>query len=193
MGTTEDLFEGTPGGLPDAAARGRALYRQAEGPTAAVRHGGAYARFIEFCDRNGVRASELASDPERLIWFLRTHGSQLAGDGTLSAAAAVFAGNTIAGLRPDARWTAYEVLAHGGKRGEGSSRLIACSAACAAPTTNPVQGLAAMLADWAQEELDEAPAAQPIPVVLPAGQSRYVRPHLPTTVYYLPEGEPILL
>ena len=56
----------------------------------------------------GVRAGELASDPERLIWFLRTFGSQLADDSTLSAAAAVFAGNTIARLRPDAQWTAYE-------------------------------------------------------------------------------------
>ena len=191
MGTTEDLFEGTPGGLPDAVARGRALYRQAEGPTAAVRHVGGYARFIEFCDRNGVRASELASDPERLIWFLRTHGSQLAGDGALSAAAAVFAGNTIAGLRPDARWTAYEGASPTVGNAVRQFEVDRLLGGLRSADDESVQGLVAMLADWAQEELDEAPAAQPIPVAPPAGQTRYVRPHLPTTVYYSPEGEPI--
>ncbi|MGO4191148.1 DUF6226 family protein [Arthrobacter sp. YAF17] len=191
MGTTEDLFEGTPGGLPDAVARGRALYRSAESPTAAVRHVVGYARFIEFCDRNGVRARELASDPARLIWFLRTHGSRLADDGALSAAAAIFAGNTIAGLRPDARWTAYEgaspTVGNAVRQFEVDRLLDVLRSA----DDESIRGLVSMLADWAQEELDEAPAAQPIPVAPAAGQPRYVRPHLPTTVYYSPEGEPI--
>jgi hypothetical protein len=48
-----------------------------------------------------------------------------------------------------------------------------------------------MLADWANEELVETPAVQPIPVAPMAGQPRYVRPHLPTSIYCSPEGEPI--
>ena len=107
MGTTEDLFEGPPTGLPAPMPRGSALYREGPGP-AVVRHVGGYAPFVEFCAAQGVRADELATDPERLIWFLRTVGSELAEDSRLSAAAAVFAGNTIARLRPDAQWTAYE-------------------------------------------------------------------------------------
>ena len=88
-------------------SRGSARYREGPEP-AVVRHVGGYAPFVEFCAAHGVRADELAADPERLIGFLRAVGSQLAEDARLRAAAAVFAGNTIARLRPDAQWTAYE-------------------------------------------------------------------------------------
>lgn len=191
MGTTEDMFEGTPSGLPAAVARGAALYRQAEGPPSPVRHVGGYARFIEFCDRHGVQAGELASDPERLIWFLHAHGSQLADDGALGAAAAVFAGNTIAGLRPDARWTTYEgappLVGNGVRQFEVDRLLDVLRSA----DDESIPGLVALLADWAQEDLDETPAARPIPVPPQVGQPRYVRPDLPTTAYHSPEGEPI--
>ena len=55
-------------------ARGKALYQPAVGEPAKVRHVGGYAPFIEFCTGRGVRPEELASDPERLISFLRTFG-----------------------------------------------------------------------------------------------------------------------
>ncbi|MET1088309.1 MAG: DUF6226 family protein [Arthrobacter sp.] len=171
-------------------ARGTAQYL-AEGLPAAVRHVGGYARFIEFCDRHGVRANELASDAERLVRFLHTHGAQLEGDSMLSAAAAIFAGNTITGLRPDARWTAYEgaspAVGNVARQFEVDRLLDALRSA----DDESIHELVSMLADWAQEELDETPAAQPIPVAPPAGQPRFVRPPLPTTVYYSPEGEPI--
>ena len=107
MGTAEDLFEGQPTGMPEPMPRRTALYREGSGP-AVVRHLEGYGPFVEFCEAQGVRAEELAADPERLIRFLRTAGSQFADDSTLRAPAAVFVGNTIVGLRPDAKWTAYE-------------------------------------------------------------------------------------
>ncbi|KUM38129.1 hypothetical protein [Arthrobacter sp. EPSL27] len=137
MAQAEDVFEGEPGGLPEPMPRGRALYREAEAPTSAVRHVGGYAPFVDFCEAHGVRAGDLASDPERLISFLHEHGARLAADGALGAAAAVFAGNTIAWLRPDARWTAYEgapPLVGNRERQFETGRLLE---ACAAPTTNP--------------------------------------------------------
>lgn len=191
MGPTEDLFEGKPDRLPESMARSRALYRQAEGPTAAVRHVGGYAPFIEFCERNGVRAEELASDPERLIWFLRDYGSQLADDGALGAAAAVFAGNTIAGLRPDARWTADEGASPTVGNGERQFEIDRLLDGLRSADDESVRGLVAMLSDWAQEELDESLAVQPTPVAPSAGQPRYVRPHLPQMTYYSPDGKPI--
>lgn len=191
MGPTEDLFEGEPLGLPDAVARGRALYRSADCPPAAVRHVGGYARFIEFCDRHGARAEELAADPERLIWFLHAHSSQLADDGALDAAAAFFAGNTIAGLRPDARWTAYEGAPPTVGNRERQFEVDRLLDGLRSADDESIQGLVSMLADWAREELDEAPAAHPIPVAPPAGQPRYVRPQLPQMTYFSPEGEPI--
>ncbi|BCW65302.1 hypothetical protein NicSoilB4_00650 [Arthrobacter sp. NicSoilB4] len=191
MGPTEDLFEGMPGRLPESMARGRALYRSTEGPTAAVRHVGGYAPFIEFCERNGVHAGELASDPEGLIWFLRWHGAQLAHEGALSAAAAVFAGNTIAGLRPDARWYAYEGAPPTVGNRERQFEVDRLLDGLVSADDESIQELVSMLAVWAQEELDEAPAAQPIPVAPSAGQPRYVRPHLPQMTYFSPEGRPI--
>jgi hypothetical protein len=110
MGSAEDLFEGEPTGLPVPVpmARRTALYMPESGTPREVRHAGGYVQFIDFCTGHGVRAEELAADVGRLFWFLRTFGSQMDNDSPLKTAAAVFAGNTIARLRPDARWTAYE-------------------------------------------------------------------------------------
>ena len=156
-------------------SRGTALYREGPGP-AVVRHVGGYAPFVDFCAAQGVRADELAADPERLIWFLRTVGSQLADDSTLSAAAAVFAGNTIARLRPDAQWTAYEgappTVGNREKQFEVDRLLEGLRSADDAA----VRGLIAVLSDWAREEPDEPTAMPPRPVPPAAGQPRYVRP-----------------
>src|SRR6478736_2515845 len=113
MGPTEDLFEGQPSGMPEPMPRGRALYQPAVGEPAKVRHVGGYAPFIEYCTGHGVSAEELASDPERLISFLRTFGSHFENDSTLNAAAAVFAGNAIAERYPvgSRRWSEYALSA----------------------------------------------------------------------------------
>ena len=191
MGPAEELFEGKPGGLPASTARGSAVYQQGEGAAAAVRHVGGYSPFIEFCEGHGARAEELVLDPERLIWFLRTHGFQLENDSALRAAAAVFAGNTIAGLRPDARWTAYEGASPTVGNGEKQFEVDRLLDALRSADDGSVRGFVAVLSDWAKEELDESPAMRPLPVPPSAGQPRYVRPSLPTSAYYSPEGEPI--
>lgn len=191
MGSTEDLFEGQPSGLPEPMARGRALYQPAVGEPAKVRHVGGYAPFIEFCTGRGVRPEELASDPERLISFLRTFSSHFENDSTLSAAAAVFAGNAIARLRPDAHWTAYEgappTVGNRQRQFDVDRLLVALRSA----DEESLGGFVSALLDWAREEVDESPAMQPVPVSPTAGQPRYVRPHLPATTYCSGGGEPI--
>jgi hypothetical protein len=190
MGTSEDVFDGPPTGLPAPMSRGSALYRPGPEP-AAVRHLGGYAPFLDFCAAQGVQARELAADPERLIWFLRRFGSPIESDNALRAAAAVFAGNTIAALRPDAEWTAYEAapatVGNREKRFETDRLLEALRIADDAA----VRGLVATLLDWAREEPDEPPPMRPHPMSPAAGQLRYVRPDLPATTYYARNGEPI--
>ncbi|WP_144672849.1 DUF6226 family protein [Arthrobacter sp. U41] len=152
---------------------------------------GGYAPFVEFCAAHGARADELAADPERLIWFLRTVGSQLAEDARLSAAAAVFAGNTIARLRPDAQWTAYEgapPTVGNREKGIEVDRLLE---GLRSADDAEVRGLVSMLLDWAGDELDAPTALPPRPAPPAAGQPRYVRPDLPTETYYSHAGEPI--
>jgi hypothetical protein len=191
MGSTEDLFEGQPSALPEPMPRGRALYKPATGEPAKVRHVGGYAPFIQFCAARGVRPEELASDPERLVSFLRTFGPLIENDNTLSAAAAIFAGNTIARLRPDAQWTAYEggspTVGNRHKQFEVDRLLVALRSA----DEESVRGLVAVLSDWAREEVDESPAMRPFPVSPTAEQPRYVRPLLPTATYYSRDGGPI--
>lgn len=191
MGSAEELFEGKPTGLPAPIARRTALYMQGSGTPQEVSHVGGYVQFIEFCTGHGVRAEELAADPGRLFRFLRTFRSQMENDSTLKAAAAVFAGNTIARLRPDARWTAYE----GGSPTVGNRRkqfeVDRLLEGLHSADNEAVQGLVAVLSDWAQEAPDESPAMQSLPASPAAGQPRYVRPRLPAVTYYSDEGEPI--
>jgi len=193
MGTAEDLFEGQPTGMPEPMPRGTALYREGSGP-AVVRHVEGYAPFVDFCAAQGIGAEELAADPGQLIWFLRTAGSQLADDSTLSAAAAVFAGNTIAALRPDAKWTAYEGAPSAVGNREKAFEVDRLLEGLRSADDDEVRGLIAVLSDWAREEPTdphEPPSRPPRPLIRAAGQPRYVRPDLPTTTYYSLDGEPI--
>lgn len=102
MGSTEDLFEGQPTGLPAPMSRGSALYLEGSGPAAKVRHVGGYAPFIGFCAGRGVRAEELASDIERLIRFLHAFETRIGSSKLVacSRAYAVPTTNRSAGLFP---------------------------------------------------------------------------------------------
>jgi hypothetical protein len=191
MGSAEELFEGKPSGLPAPTERGTALYRQGFGPTPMVRHVAGYGRFVEFCAGRGVPAEELAADPGRLFWFLRTFGSEIANDSALKAAAAVFAGNTLARLRPDAGWTAYEDGAPTVGNREKQFEVDRLLDGLRSADETAVQGLVAVVSDWTQEEPDEPPAMHPRPVSPPAGQPRYVRPLLSEATYYSEDGVPI--
>ncbi|MBP1136320.1 hypothetical protein JOE31_002552 [Arthrobacter sp. PvP023] len=190
MGSMEDLFDGPATGLPDPIPRGRAVYAEEPGREARVRHVGGYSAFIGFCAGRNVSAEELADDPARLIWFLHAFAAGMEPGSDVSAAAAVFAGNTIARMRPDAEWTASEGGAPlvGNRRTKFEvGRLLEVL-----PTADDdsVRGLVDKLLDWARET-EDPPAARPAPVPPPAGKPRYVRPPLPTTTYYSPEGAPV--
>lgn len=190
MGRTEDLFEGAATGLPEPVSRAGALYAQGPGRDVEVRHLAGYSAFIGFCADHGVKAEELAVDPARLLWCLHQWAAEIDRDSAVGAAAAVFAGNTIAGLRPDARWTASQgssPLVGNRQRQFDVGRLLV---ALRSADVESVAGLVTALSDWAEEEV-ESPSVPPahIPPVAPlAGQPRYVRPLLPTTAYYSPEG-----
>lgn len=190
MGSREDLFDGPATGLPDPIPRGRAVYAEDPGREARVRHVAGYSAFIGFCAGRDVIAGELAEDPVRLIWFLHAFAAEMEPGSDVSAAAAVFAGNTIVRMRPDAEWTAYEGGAPlvGNRRTKFEvGRLLEVL-----PTADDdsVRGLVDKLLDWARET-EDPPAARPAPVPPPAGRPRYVRPPLPTTAYYSPEGAPV--
>ncbi|MCU1566817.1 MAG: hypothetical protein JWQ56_1754 [Pseudarthrobacter sp.] len=191
MGSAEDLFEGEPPALPAPMACRTALYVPGSGPAPQVKHVGGYGQFIGFCTKNGVRAEELAADPARLFWFLRTLGSELEGDARLKSAAAIFAGNTIAGLRPDSRWTAYEggspTVGNRRKQFEVERLLDALRDAEEAA----VQGLIGVLAEWAQEDPDVSPPMHLLPDSPVAGQPRYMRPPLPAVTCYSDDGKSI--
>lgn len=191
MGSAEELFEGKPTGLPAPMARGTALYRQGSDPAPVVRHVAGYDPFTEFCAGHGVPAEKLAADPERPFWFLRTFGSEIMNDSALKAAATVFAGNTLARLRPDARWTAYEGGAPTVGNREKQFEVDRLLDGLRTADETAVQGLLAVVSDWTQEEPDEPPAMWPHPLSPPPGQPRYIRPLLPERTYYSEDRVPI--
>lgn len=191
MGTAEDFFDGPPTGLPVPMPRGVALYREAAGPPAAVRHVGGYAPFVEFYAGRGEPADELASDPARLIRFLRASGADLDHDGGLRAAAAIFLGNALVRLRPDAHWTTYEGAPSTVGNRETGFEVDRLLDALDSADDDAVRGLLSKLADWATDEPDDSPAARPVPVPPPPGAPRYARPPLPTSTFYSATGEPL--
>ena len=190
MGPMEDLFEGPATGLPAPISRGAALYAEATGREAPVRHVAGYSAFLGFCAGHDVRAEELADDPARLVWFLHAISAEIESGTAVSAAAAVFTGNTIARLRPDAEWTAYDTgspLVGNRQTKFDVGRLLE---ALRTADEDSVRGLVAKLSDWARET-EDPPAVRPAPVPPGAGQPPYIRPTLPRTTYYSPEGIPI--
>lgn len=191
MGPAEELFEGKPTGLPTPMTRGTAVYREESDPVPVVRHVAGYDQFDEFCVGRRVQAKELAADAGRLFWFLRANGSEIANDCDLKAAAAVFAGNTLARLRPDAVWTTYEGGSPTVGNGEMQFEVDRLVNALRSADDTAVQGLLAVVTDWAQEEPDDRPAMHALPIAQPAGVPPYVRPSLPEATYYSEDGAPI--
>lgn len=187
MRHAEDLFEGSATDLPEPVSRAGAPYAEGPGRATEVRHVAGYSAFIGFCADHGVRADELAADPARLMWFLHQWAAEIDSDSAMSAAAAVFVGNTIARLRPDGRWTAYQngspLVGNRQRQFDVARMLVALRSADA----ESVRGLVSALSDWAGEEV-ESPSVPPPPVPPSAGQPPYVRPLLPTRAYYSPDG-----
>ncbi|BCW20562.1 hypothetical protein NtRootA9_32700 [Arthrobacter sp. NtRootA9] len=184
-----ELFEGAPAQLPEPMARGTALYRPIQEQPQPVRHVGGYEPFIEFCRGMGLQPAELAGDAIRLLRFLRQAAPDIVNDGGLKNAAAVFAGNALARMRPDAEWKAYE----GGAPTVGTEELqfevdhfmdglnIADDAA--------VEGLFAQVSEWARSE-PNPPMMQPQPTSRRTDRS-YVRPALRMDTYDAEDGTAI--
>lgn len=189
MGSSGELFEGKPTGLPEPMARGSATYQLASDPSPPIRHLGGYERFVEFCSGHGVGAAELAADPARLFRFLRSVAQEVAADAALKNAAGVFAGNTLARARPDAEWTAYEgapaMVGTDELRFEVGRLLDALREADEAT----LEGFIAKVAEWAGDKPDP-PMMQPQPASLPAARG-YIRPALPEDTYYAEDGTAI--
>jgi len=191
MGTTEDLFDGPAIALPVAMPRRTALYREESGPPAVVRHARGYAAFVDFCAARGEPAAELAADTARLVGFLRASGAALDQDTGLRAAAGIFVGNTIAGLRPDAHWRTYEGAAATVGNRETQFEVHRLVEALGLADDDAVGGLLSKLSEWARDEPEQPPAPLPVPVAPPAGAARYVRPPLPASTFYSAAEEPV--
>ncbi|SDR74955.1 DUF6226 family protein [Microterricola viridarii] len=222
MSAQEDLFDGpaVPMPEPGGGSFGWAIFSaEADAAPVAVpapvRHVEGYTPFLAFAREHGVSPAGLAGDPLALLRFAQRHSAALNEDPRLRAAATVFLGNTIAALRTDANWRAIGV----GRPGEvGAGRmsfdvgsiLDAITAippnsagTVAGSDTPPPEGAAAMLAEWAAAEQDDArdAAAQErrlerlrawsAPQPAPSGAPRYTRPILPATDYSDTAGQPI--
>jgi hypothetical protein len=188
MDPSEDVFEGPATGLSVPMSRGRVMFDRESGPGTKVRHLRGYGPFISFCTSHGESADGLAAEPERLVRFLRAFAAEIEGDNALSAAAAVFAGNAIAGLRADAGWMAYEGGFPCVGNGEQQFEVHRLLEVLPRADEEMVQRLVSALADWAREAVDDSPVRQPQPLPPRAGQPRYVRPALPAVTYYTSEG-----
>jgi hypothetical protein len=114
-----------------------------------------------FCSAHGESAERLAAPPARLVRFLHAFAGEVERDGTLRVAAAVFAGNSIAGLRADAGWVAYEggfpTVGNGEQQFEVHRLLEGLQEAGDAT----VRSLASVLEDWAREVVDDSPVGGP--------------------------------
>ena len=87
--------------------RGRAVYRaDAESGSVVVRHLLGYEPFTKFWFALGGASSHLASSVERFGDVVRAQSDAIRADG-IEDAAAVFLGNVLVGLRPDASWVRY--------------------------------------------------------------------------------------
>ena len=177
----EDLFVGPPGVLPAGVSLGQARYGPlTDGQSGQVRHVGGYAVFARYCEAAGAVPAELAADPAALAGFLQAHGPTIRANSDRLAAAAVFTGNTIAGLRPDASWT---VGPGGAEVGNHEARFVVRAVVeglCGAGD-EMVQAFAAKLRGWAQEDLGGPAGPLPVPA---SGHPVYIRPSLPDVRYF---------
>lgn len=120
--------------------------------------------------------------------------SGTAGDPALKSAAAIVAGNAVAGLRPDSRWAIYE----GGSPTVGNrkkqfdiDRLL--DALVWRGRSSSAGDLLACGQRRPRKSPGESAADAPRPGSPAARQSRYMRPLLPAVTYYSNDGNDLLL
>ena len=156
------MLEGPAADLPMPMSRDSAMFERESGPGTNFGMRG-YGPLIRFCTFHGESADGLAADPERLVRFLRAFGAEIGGEPGIRAAAAVFVGNAIAGLRADAQWTAYEGDFPSVGNGEQQFQVHRLLDALQRADDEMVRRLVSALTDWAREVLDDSPVRQPLP------------------------------
>ena len=195
------MFDGGPAALPVPRARRSALYvpghcpgGQTWGKLWAVRWilgraGSAYEELTANPGRDAVvRVPELDLElPVLLVPAGLWSGT--AGDPALKSAAAIIAGNAVAGLRPDSRWAIYEAGSPtvGNRRKQFDiDRLL---------DTLVWRGRSSSAGTyWRAGNVGPGIAREsPLPMHLVPGspaarQSRYMRPLLPAVTYYSDDG-----
>ncbi|WP_298590751.1 DUF6226 family protein [uncultured Kocuria sp.] len=188
MEPAEDVFTGPPMAPPPPMARRTSDFLPVEEiPT--IRHAAGYSPFLAFCTQHQADPHHLASDLPALVAFLRTHAGQFQQDPGLLRAAAVFTGNTVATLRPNAQWQ------------PGIDDEFAVGTEDASfELTRLLQHLPLASADQIELFLDEVqgwrhweplPPPPPLPPATHASGALYTRPPLPQQIFTTPEGQPI--
>lgn len=170
----EDLFDGPAHVLhtpPSQFARNAAVYtRRAEGPDPApVRHRAGYALFAEFLASRGIDPRTTARDPLALLAHLRAHHREIMARPELAEAAAVFFGNVLVAVRPDALWAGDEV--QGPRLSVPPMRALE---SLGDATDEQVAGFAETLRSWSTAVYPE-PLEVPRPAP-PAPSIAYARP-----------------
>lgn len=186
MDPAENVFDGPVQPLPVPRDQSTSDFVQAEN-AALTRHVSGYGPFLSFCAAQQVRPQDLAGDLPALVSFLREHFHHLQSDPALAAAATVFTGNALTGLRADAQWQqgtdgSVTVDAEGG-RFEISVLVEHLHLA----TDDQIDAYLDDVEDWAHWEPVPTTAPPPTPV----GAAGYRRPPLPQQVFHTPEGRPI--
>ncbi|PLC10762.1 hypothetical protein AUQ48_17070 [Kocuria flava] len=154
-----------------------------------IRHVAGYGPFLTFCAAQHTDPRHLASNLPALVTFLRTHTDALHQDPALLRAAAVFTGNTVATLRPDAQWQAGirdELTVANEDRAFELTRLLQHLHLA---TDDQIDAFLDTVEDWRLWEPLPPPAPAP-PALRDAGAT-YSRPPLPQHIFTTPAGEPI--
>jgi hypothetical protein len=188
MEPAEDVFSGPPmAPPPPMAGRTSDFLPVEEIPT--IGHAAGYGPFLAFCIDHHAHPRQLASNFPALVAFLRTHTEALQADPALLRAAAVFTGNTVATLRPDAQWQAGT-----------DDELTVGTEDASFELTRLIRHLPLASADEIELFLDEVehwrhweplPPPAPLPSATHAAGAAYTRPPLPQQILTTAEGQPI--
>jgi len=145
--------------------------------------------FADFATVRGADVDELAQSVPATIGFILESAGGIRSTPALATAAATFLGNTLALLRPDARWRVPD----GGPREVGAGRmsfvvddLVARLLEPGAVDAERLAELQTTISGWAAEESEAAlDAAAPHPEPLDRAQrlAGYRRPATPTDTY----------
>jgi hypothetical protein len=188
MDPAEDVFAGPPQSPPAPRDHSGGEFVPVE-DILRIRHVGGYAPFLTFCTTHHAGPPKLAGDLAALVIFLHETIRDLQHDPALSAAATVFTGNTLAGLRPDARWErATDGTITVGTDDEQFDPALLLENLHTA-TQEEIQSFLEAVEDWVHWDPLPIPTPPPLPGL--NGTAAYTRPPLPRWSFSTADGEPI--